>query len=105
MIAANKTISAYDVGREFAVLLNGDQSVKKLWVRGSEDHIDIWLLTKPISYEHRLQIRSLKRRLYERFSESNLAVELHIEHAGLYDVEPGQFRFEAPLGARSINVR
>ena len=105
-MATEQRIRASEVGRAFAGIIREDARipVKKLWVRDAHDHIDLWLLTEPVSYEDRLHLRVLKRRLYDCFPNIGVTVQIHIEHAGLYEVEPEHFRFEAPQGASTVKV-
>lgn len=72
-------------------------------MREATDHVDIWLLTKPISHQQRLSLHGLTRQLREQFPKVSLV--LHIEHAGLYEVEPSHFRFDAPHGAQALLLR
>lgn len=95
--------TAQNIGNAFANLVRSDENVEGIWAREARNHLDIWLLTKPISHEQRLQLRGLIGQLRERFPKA--VVLLHIENASLYEVDPSEFVFEIPHGALPVTLR
>lgn len=100
---AETEATAKSVGKAFAALVRGDANIERLWVREATDHFDVWLLTKPITHQQRLSLHGIARQLRGQFPKAS--VVLHIEHAGLYEVEPSQFQFAAPHGAQVFPLR
>lgn len=92
------TPTAQNVGRTFAEAVRGEHAVREVWVSNDRDHVDVWVYTEPITREQELHLYGLEDVIYDRFEEAD--VQVHIQHAGLYDTT--DFVFRAPTGAERI---
>jgi len=98
MATAQQT-SPYDVAHRFVEALRSDRTLIGLWMRTTQDSVEFWLYTEPISTEHELQLYETELLLYREFPELN--PEVHVIHSDLYD-EGSHFSFAVPPGAEQI---
>jgi len=92
------TPTAQNVGRTFAEAVRGEHAVREIWVSNDRDHVELWVYTAPITHDQELHLYGLEDVIYDRFEDAD--VQMHIQHAGLYDTT--DFVFRAPTGAELI---
>ena len=73
-MALSRPLPAHDVGASFADLVRDDVTVLRLWVRPSQDCLELWVLTSPIDAGGERRIHASFVELLERIPDVNVRI-------------------------------
>lgn len=90
-------IQAGQIGQTFADALGGDEAASDVFVLGGREGVDVWVLTRSLSFEDEDRYYSLAADLMREFT--NVHIDFHLANPRLYASDINLTEDVVPHGA------
>ena len=103
-MVTGRAVSATELGKKYAELVQDDPAVIGIWVREEFGVSEIWVQTEPVDMEHERALFAKVSDLHDVFPYALL--HMHLLNPTFSELEPEEMlSFDLPSDAQSVFVR